>query len=65
MALDKRHLHFITMKTKKISLEAFSSKELSAGEKKLIMAGSGTTVSTSWGTYCSGSDSDGNSSDSD
>lgn len=53
------------MKTKKISLEAFKGTELSVSEKKLIMAGSGTTISVSGATSCTGTDHDGLSVDSD
>jgi len=53
------------MKTTKISLEAFKGTELTVNEKKLIMAGSGTTVSVSGATSCTGTDHDGLAVDND
>lgn len=46
------------MKPKKLSFEAFQSKELSTDEMKKIMAGSGETLSTAGYTKCVGTDRD-------
>ena len=53
------------MEPKKMSLEVFQANELSVGEMKKIMAGSGTTKTEGGSTTCSGTDHDNGNPDSD
>lgn len=53
------------MEPKKMSLEVFQTNELSVGEMKKIMAGSGQTLTNGGSTSCTGTDHDSGSPDSD